>query len=152
MPPHVAIINPEQIALALHNTSASPHTRACRSSNLVPFDDVRIRAAAHSMAPLSRLSGPAVRDRIAMVASALPWWFLPFDVFFAFLADGHDTCAGFKSLADVCADTTTPHGRLIMMLRVLGGSPSSSANLSGLVLARGVAPKPPASTWGARPS
>ena len=30
-----------------------------------------------------------------------------------------DTGAGFRSLADVWADTTTPHGRL--MLTVLGG-------------------------------
>jgi hypothetical protein len=34
--------------------------------------------------------------------------------------------AGFKSLRDTWADTTTAHGRL--MLTVLGGSPSSSAS------------------------
>jgi DNA invertase Pin-like site-specific DNA recombinase len=34
--------------------------------------------------------------------------------------------AGFRSLADAWADTTTPHGRL--MLTVLGGSPSSSGS------------------------
>lgn len=32
-----------------------------------------------------------------------------------------DKGAGFRSLADVWADTTTPHGRL--MLTILGGSP-----------------------------
>ena len=34
--------------------------------------------------------------------------------------------AGFRSLQDAWADTTTPHGRL--MLTVLGGLPSSSGN------------------------
>jgi DNA invertase Pin-like site-specific DNA recombinase len=61
------------------------------------------------------------------------------------------TGAGFKSLADAWADTTTPHGRL--MLTVLGGSRSSSASLSGPALARaGLAPKPAAFTWDARQS
>ena len=38
--------------------------------------------------------------------------------------------AGFKSLGDTWADTTTAHGRL--MLTVLGGLASSSVNSSGL--------------------
>jgi hypothetical protein len=37
-----------------------------------------------------------------------------------------DKGAGFKSLRDTWADTTTPHGRL--MLTVWAASPSSSAN------------------------
>ena len=37
-----------------------------------------------------------------------------------------DKGAGFRSLADAWADTTTPHGRL--MLTVLAGWPSSSAS------------------------
>jgi DNA invertase Pin-like site-specific DNA recombinase len=40
-----------------------------------------------------------------------------------------DRKAGFRSLADAWADTTTAHGRL--MLTVLGGLASSSASLSG---------------------
>jgi hypothetical protein len=39
-----------------------------------------------------------------------------------------DRKGGFRSLGDAWADTTTAHGRL--MLTVLGGLPSSSANLS----------------------
>jgi DNA invertase Pin-like site-specific DNA recombinase len=43
------------------------------------------------------------------------------------LATVYERGAGFRSLGDPWADTTTPHGRL--MLTVLGG-PSSSARLS----------------------
>ena len=47
------------------------------------------------------------------------------------LASIADKGAGFKSLADVWADTTTPHGRL--MLTVLGGSAEFERSL---ILAR----------------
>lgn len=59
--------------------------------------------------------------------------------------------AGFRSLNDAWADTTTSHGRL--MLAELGGSQSSSATLSVPAPARAArGPRRAASTWAARRS
>ena len=57
--------------------------------------------------------------------------------------------AGFRSLADAWADTTTPHGRL--MLTVLGGLAEFERELIGRALAR-VAPgqRRAACAWGVR--
>jgi Resolvase, N terminal domain len=59
--------------------------------------------------------------------------------------------AGFRSLADTWADTTTAHGRL--MLTVLGGWRSSSASSFAPAQAKaGREPSPGGREWGDRPS
>jgi DNA invertase Pin-like site-specific DNA recombinase len=66
------------------------------------------------------------------------------------LAQIADKGAGFRSLADAWADTTTAHGRL--MLTVLGaGWPSSSANWSEPAPAKAApAPRRVGRVWGDR--
>jgi DNA invertase Pin-like site-specific DNA recombinase len=59
--------------------------------------------------------------------------------------------AGFKSLANVWADTTTPHGRL--MLVVLGGLAEFERELIRARTSEGAnAPRQTAYTWAVRPS